>query len=141
MTETARARASLEKLLRLARADADALRIDLVDIERARASAERSMSRLEETARREEELVKDQAGSDFAAYLEGVRERRRNLQTTMITLAEAEDTARGRLQSAHVELKKLEHLLAMSDETARKADLRDQRRASDEAAAARRRAS
>lgn len=138
MTETARARESLEKLLKLARADADALRVDLIDIERARVSAELSMTRLKETAQREEALIKGQAGADFAAYLEGVRERRRNLQTTLMTLAEAEEGARGRLEAAHIEIKKFEHLIAMSDEAARKAAARLQRLAIDETAARRR---
>lgn len=140
MTDLARSRQSLDKLLRLARADADAVRADLADIECARASAESSMARLQETARREEELVKEQAGADFVAYLEGVRERQRNLQTTMMTLAEAEEGAHGRLEAAHIEIKKLEHLIAMNERASRKAAARSERLASDEAAAARRRA-
>ena len=50
MIETPRARRSLEKLMKIARADADVLRIDLADIERARSAAEASLTELDEKA-------------------------------------------------------------------------------------------
>lgn len=141
MNDAARARQGLEKLLKLACADADALRVDLVDIERARASAESSLTRLTDAVRREERLTAEgAAAADFTAYLEGVRERRLNLQTTMMTLTTAEENARERLEAAHLEIKKLEHLIALNAEAARKNAIRRQRRASD-ATPRRRRAS
>ncbi len=132
MIDGPRARENLEKLLRLARADAEALRIDITDIERARSAAEASLSSLDEAARKEETVTN--AAVDIAAYREGVRARRHNLQTTLLTLADAEDNVRSRLKASFAEVKKLEHLIDMAIRAEKKAGLRSDLSAMDEVA-------
>lgn len=137
MTQTAHAPKGLKQLLKLARGDADALRIDLVDIEQARDAAETSLTGLADAVRREEAAITEHSGADLAPYIEGVRARRLNLQTTLMTLTEAEESARDRLEAALIEIKKLEHLIDLSGEAAKKAARRDHRRQIDEIAARR----
>ena len=140
MTDDQRMLANLEKLLRLANADADALRIDLADVERARRSTEASLQGMEDTVRREQEMMKDAGVVDLAAYLEGMRERRLNLQTTLMTLSEAEEATRDRLEAAFVEIKKLEHVIDLNKLAAKKARGRQEVRAADDLGASRLRA-
>lgn len=137
MIDTPRGRDSLEKLLKLARGDADALRIDLVDIERARKAAADALDGIDEDVRREEKRLQGADGADFAAFIDGVRERRKNLQTTLMTLGDAEDEARGKLKTAFVEIKKLEHLVAMNMRDAKKTAARKAQAASDDMASTR----
>jgi len=132
-----RAQESLEKLLKVARADVEALRIDLADVARAKSSAEGSLDGLDETVRREEAMMKEGDAAAFAAYMEGVRARRHNLQTTLLTLGEAEDSARDKLEAAFLEIKKLEHLIGVSERSAKKNIIRDDIRTADENFAAR----
>lgn len=131
MIETPRARRSLEKLMKLARADADALRIDLTDIERAQSAAEASLVDLDEKAANEE-AVAGHTVADIAAYREGVRARRHNLRTTLITLEDAEMNARTRLEAAFIEVKKLEHLIEINDRADKKAGIRSDLREMDD---------
>jgi hypothetical protein len=105
---------SLEKLLKIARADADALRIDVIDIERARASAEHSLDSLEADVKREEAKMRDSGVVDFAAYLEEICERRRNLRATLTTLIQVEAAARSKGRGAFAEIEKLEHLIEIN---------------------------
>jgi len=133
MIETPRARRSLEKLMKLARADADALRVDLADIERARSAAEASLADLDEKAANEE-TVAGHAVADIAAYREGARARRHNLRTTLITLEDAELNARTRLEAAFIEVKKLEHLIEINDRADKKAGRRGDLNAMDDIA-------
>ena len=133
MIETPRARRSLEKLMKLARADADALRVDLADIERARSAAEASLADLDEKATNEE-TVAGHTVADIAAYREGVRARRLNLRTTLITLEDAELNARTRLEAAFIEVKKLEHLIEINDRADKKAGRRGDLNAMDDIA-------
>lgn len=138
MLDMRNASESLERLLKLARADADALRVDLGDIERARAAAAASLTRLAEITKREEEAMQDDAGVDMLAYLEGERERRLQLQASVLTLEAAETRARKRLEAAAMEIKKFEHLLALNAHSGRKGETRREQRAEDDAAASRR---
>lgn len=123
MIETPRARRGLEKLMKLARADADALRVDLTDIERAQSAAQASLADLDAKAANEE-AVAGHAVADITAYREGVRARRHNLRTTLITLEDAETNARTRLQAAFIEIKKLEHLIEINERADKKAGRR-----------------
>ncbi len=133
MIETPRARRSLEKLMKLARGDADALRVDLADIERARSAAEASLADLDEKAANEE-AVAGHAVADIAAYREGVCARRHNIRTTLITLEDAEMNARTRLEAAFIEVKKLEHLMEINDRADKKAGRRSDLNAMDDIA-------
>ena len=136
MIDTPRARRSLDKLLKIASADCDALRIDLADVERARRAAELSLSDLEKKSAAEEAAGAD-AIADMAAYREGVRARRHNLRTTLMVLEDAELNARNRLETAFVEVKKLEHLIEISDRADRKSGKRTDLKDMDEVASAR----
>lgn len=140
MIDTPRGRESLGKLLKLARADVDALRVDLVDIESARVAATDSLDGLDRDLAREEEAMKDAHASDVAAYLEGVRERRRNLYVTLATLTQAEDDVRDKLNNAFIEIKKLEHLIDVNVAAEKKAHGRKTQLAADDVIAARGRA-
>ncbi len=120
-----RAQESLEKLLKVALADVEALRIDLADMARAKSAAAASLDGLDETVRREEAMMKEDDAAAFEAYIEGVRARRHNLQTTLLTLGEAEDSARGKLEAAFLEIKKLEHLIGVNERGAKKNIIRD----------------
>lgn len=124
MIETVRVRDNLEKLLKIARGDTDALRSDLADIEKARQNTEISLANLEQAAKAEEASVAQSPAADLAAYLEGVRARRHNLRTTLLTLREAEEKARDRLKVSFVEIKKLEHLIEMQKREISKAERR-----------------
>ncbi len=137
MTGVQRNLAVIDKLLKLARADADAFRIDLADVARARTSAEDTLQNLDDHVRREEAAMKEAGVVDFANYMEGVRERRRNLQMTLIALTEAEEDAREKLQAAFGEIKKLEHLSDINARTIKKAETRADRAATDEIASLR----
>lgn len=137
MTGVAHNQAVIEKLLKLARADANALRIDLADVERARSSAEDSLKGLDDLVKREEAAMKETGVVDFANYLEGVRERRLNLHATLISLGRAEDEARDRLGAAFGEIKKLEHLTALGARDLKKAAALADLAATDDVAAVR----
>ena len=125
--------ANLEKLLRIARAEADALRADLADIERARVAAEAGLEALEKDIR-EESVRAD--GADFARFIDGARERRRNLTATVFSLRDAEAAARANLEAAFVELKKLDHLLESERTVAARGKRRADARKMDDIAAA-----
>lgn len=137
MIDSARSRESLEKLLKLARGDADALRIDLADIDKAQHNAKASLTNLERSAKAEEAACAKTAPADLGAYLEGVRARRHNLRTTLATLSDAENKARDRLEAAFIEIKKLEHLIEIFMRDARKVERRRDLTAMDEIAALR----
>ncbi len=124
----------VHKLLRLARAEADALREDLADIERAQVSAAASLQALDENIRAEEE--KAGAGPDLARYIDAARQRRRNLTAARATLSSAEEKARANLQAAFIEMKKLEHLLDVHQASARRQARKADAAMMEEAAAA-----
>ncbi len=141
MTDTVRTRESLNKLLKIARADAEALRTDLADVERAKASAEASRQALDETMREEEVSARAGDTAAFAAYVEGVRARRHNLQTTLMTLQNAEEGARDKLETSFIEIQKLEHLIGVNERAEKKSAGRREIAAADESFAARIKAS
>lgn len=134
MNETPRLRNNMEKLLRIARGEADALRVDLSDIECARDTAKSSLAGLEEKIRSEEAAAANPG--DLARFLEGARARRLNLNNTIATLEGAEENARRNLETAFIEIKKLEHLLEVNDAAARRAASKRDGDAMEEVAAA-----
>jgi len=123
MKDTSRMRANMEKLLRIARGEAGALKADLMDIEGARVTAAAALADLAEKIRAEEAAAGPAAQGELTRYLEGVRARRLNLHNTVATLDSAEENARLALETAFIEIKKLEHLMEVSVATAKR-DLR-----------------
>jgi hypothetical protein len=126
MTDMTRARAGLEKLLKFARLEAEALRTDLADVARAQSAAAAALTGLDDDLRREEAMMGDvntadftAYKADFTAYKEGMRARRHNLQTTLLTLEEAETSAKTRLEAASAEIRKLEHLICINERDAK----------------------
>lgn len=99
----------VESLLRVARAEADALRVDLSDIEAAKASTESALAAIDDDIRKEEALAG--GGEDLARYIDAARNRRCNLTTTLKSLAISEERTRGSLEAAFLEIKKLEQLI------------------------------
>lgn len=136
MIDNERSRIGLQKLLKLARCDADALRADLADIERARSSAENSLAELQLTLKREE-LKSEQDPKTFADFADGARMRRHNLRTTLMTLESSYMHARERLSAAYAEIKKLEHLISMQDRARGKVQRKREQVMMDEMSAAR----
>jgi flagellar export protein FliJ len=122
---------NLNRLLKLAHADADTLRIDLADIEKARGAAQASLERLDDLVRQEEASL-SHSPKDLAAFIEGARLRRHNLKTTVMSLSDAEEAARERLRSAFVEMKKVEHLIGIEIAAADKENRRRETAAADE---------
>ena len=136
MIENRRTRESLNKLLNLARNDADILRTDLADIDRARSTTETSLAELDHSVRREEQ----KPGADpaqLAAYLDGARARRHNLRTTLMTLEQSESDLRERITLAMSEIKKLEHLIELQDKSRSKSRERRERQNHDDMSAQR----
>ncbi len=121
MTDMTRARAGLERLLKFARLEADALSTDLADVARAQSSAEASLTGLDDELRREEKVAGEADAAGFAAYKEGMRARRHNLQTTLLTLEEAGTNAKTKLEAASAEIRKLENLICMNERDAKTA--------------------
>ncbi len=119
MTDMTRARAGLEKLLKFARLEAEALRTDLADVARAQSAAAASLTGLDDDLRREEAMMGAVNTADFAAYKEGMRARRHNLQTTLMTLEEAETSTKTKLEAASAEIRKLENLISINERDAK----------------------
>ncbi len=126
MTDMTRARAGLEKLLKFARLEAEALRTDLEDVARAQSSAAASLTGLGDDLRREEAMMGAVNTADFVAYKENMRARRHNLQTTLMTLEEAEANANTKLQAASAEIRKLENLISINDRDAKNEVMREE---------------
>ncbi len=116
MTGRYRGAGSVEKLLKIARAEAEIVRIDLADIDRAKVAAEVAINEVEATVAREESASRDAAA--FAAYAEAMRERRFNLRKTLDALEIASETARTKLSSALLEIAKLERLADINERDA-----------------------
>ncbi len=119
MTDMTRARAGLEKLLKFARLEVEALGTDMADVARAQSAAAASLTGLDDALRHEEAMMGDAGAADFAAYKEGIRARRHNLQTTLLTLEEAETSAKTRLEAASAEIRKLENLIYINERDAK----------------------
>lgn len=99
---------AIEKLLKIARAEADVVRMDLGDIDRARVSAAKAIEDIAAAVAREEAASQDAAA--FAAYAGAMRERRFNLVKTLDALEIACDDTQSKLTAAVTEIAKLERL-------------------------------
>ncbi len=119
MTDMTRARLGLEKLLKFARLEVEALGTDLADVARAQSAAAESLAGLEDTLRSEEAMVSEADTVNFAAYKEGMCARRHNLLTTLLTLEEAEANASTKLEAASAEIRKLENLIFINERDAK----------------------
>ncbi len=108
MTGRFRGADSIGKLLKIARAEAETVRLDLADVDRARASTEAEIENITAAVAREEAGATDAAA--FAAFAEAMRERRFNLNKTLNALDGAGEAAREKLTAALAEIAKLERL-------------------------------
>lgn len=135
MSKRAREVETFEKLVKVARAQADDIRATLADIETARASAQTSLDWLAQSVRQEEIRAAD-LGADgpaaFARFLAATRQRRTNIEASIEQLRAREEDARTALQDAYGEVKKLEVLaerrrlkIARDDRKAEEAALSD----------------
>ncbi|MEM8934800.1 MAG: hypothetical protein AAGC77_00140 [Pseudomonadota bacterium] len=102
------------RLMKIASAEADALRLDLEDIRRVRLSTEASLRRLEE----EFMACEGEAADVRERQVEELRARRLGLQTTMITLRGAHDEVAEKLASLDGEIEKLSALTAADEPAA-----------------------
>ena len=108
MTGLFRGADGVEKLLKVAQADAEAVRTDLLDIGRAKGSARTALAEIAESVAQEVGGAGDPVA--FAAYAEGMRERRVNLKKTLSALENAEADAQEKLSNMLGEIAKLERL-------------------------------
>ena len=108
MTGQFRGARGVEQLLKLARGDVEALRIDLADIETAKRGAEAALAETAEALAREEQTPAEPG--QFAAFREAMTERRFNLRSTISSLEAAAEAARGKLAEALGEIAKLERV-------------------------------
>lgn len=92
--------ASLLKSVQIAREDAQALKTDLSDIERARARTEASLVEAEQS-------LTAPAKGDIDGHNEGLCARSANLRTTLMSLDRAADAAQEKLLAATTEISKL----------------------------------
>lgn len=131
---------ALAQLLRLAAGRADELRRHLADLEAARRSAEASIEWLaravgaEETAR-DASLP---AIIDFQRFLEGADMKRKSLEATRDGLTGEIAKIAPLIAEAALEIRKLEHLLAMKADAAARDSALAEAAAQDEAAVQRR---
>lgn len=108
MTGLFRGADGVQKLLKIARADVEAVRIDLMDIDRAKGSARAALAEIAESVAQEVGAAGDPVA--FVAYADGMRERRVNLKKTLSALENAEADAQEKLTRALGEIAKLERL-------------------------------
>lgn len=99
---------SIQKLLKIARADAEVMRLDFADVDRARTYAVDAIDGIAAEMVREEAASQDAAA--FSAYADGMRERRFNLTKTLDALEIACEDSQSKLTAALSEIAKLEHL-------------------------------
>ncbi len=130
MTGTFRGAKSVEKLLKIARLDVEALRVDLADIERAQETSKRALEDILQSVRREAKTAED--AQAMAAYEDAMRERRVNIRKTLNALESAADTARDKLNAAVAEMAKLEHLADVNARQAAHASRRREARTASE---------
>ena len=136
MTGIFRGADSVQKLLEVARADAETVRIDLLDIDRGKASARAALAEIADAVAREVGATGDPVA--FAAYAEGMRERRVNLKRTLSALETAEETTQGRLTRVLGEIAKLERLAEINARDALVEKRRRDAREGDQSASRRR---
>lgn len=99
---------SIQKLLKIARADAEVMRLDLADVDRARTYAVDAIDGIAAEMSREEAASQDAAA--FSAYADAMRERRFNLTKTLDALDIAREQSQAKLTTALAEIVKLERL-------------------------------
>lgn len=123
MAGAEREREALEKLLKIARRKAEEIAAQVADLEAARASALASLDWIAQSEREEAVAARTDDGAfalDYLRYAGGADERRRSLSATVETLTAEIEANREMLSGAHVETRKLEHLIAVSDRFARR---------------------
>lgn len=111
MSKQTRDRDTFEKLVKVAKAQAEDMRAVLADIETARASAETSLDWLEQSVRQEELRAADMGPAGpaaFARFLDAARRRRANIEASIEQFRAKEEDARIALQEAFGEVRKLE---------------------------------
>ncbi|MEL6507783.1 MAG: hypothetical protein AAGL18_08330 [Pseudomonadota bacterium] len=125
---------SVQKLLKVARLEADRINADLAAIRVSRSSTETALAQLDHADLQEQHrLEKMQATNPALAaneastnFVKRSRIKRANMTATLDQLAMREETAKSELQTAYCEIKKLEHLIEISErkqgETARRAE-------------------
>lgn len=123
MVAKTREEKNLEKLLKVAKANADERGRHLANIEAAQASAKASLDWLEQSAASEGDGVIRSANPNIVAlqsFMGGVTEKRAALEATHERLSHEIDGVRAELSDAYREVKKVEHLLEIRSKTARK---------------------
>lgn len=106
-------------LLRIAKTDAETLRVDLTDVDRACAAASAEVENISAAMKRQEEASTDPAA--FAAYADAMRERRFNLMKTLKALDVTRAAADEKLKTALAEIAKLQRLADINAAEALKA--------------------
>jgi|GEM_PF-2287513 len=106
-------------LLRIAKTDAEALRVDLAEVDRACAATSAEIENISAAMMREEETSTDPAA--FAAYADAMRERRFNLKKTLKALDATRAAADEKLKTALAEIAKLQRLADINAAEALKA--------------------
>ena len=112
MTGHYRGARGVDQLLKIARSETEALRIDLADIDKAKAAAEAALEELAAAVEKEERA--HGADASFAAYAEAMTERRFNLRKTLQSLEAAAEDVRDRLMLSLGEIAKLEEVSAVN---------------------------
>ena len=125
---------AIKKLLGVARGVTESLERDLADIERARIAGAASLDAIERSI--EAEAVAPQRGDEFPRFMDGARERRRSIVANLMSLEDAKEAVRERLEAALIEQKKLEQLVSGQDDADRLARRRRDDRDADDIAAA-----
>ena len=120
---------SVAKLLKVARMNADEVNAGLAAIRVSRGSTETALAQLDHAILQERRRIEKEQGdasaldpafidSMMAAYMERIRHKRDNMMTTLGQLADREDRLQDDLQGAYSEIKKLEHLIALTERKA-----------------------
>lgn len=128
MGNTDRLSRSVEKLLKVARLKADEINASLAAIRVARNSTETALAQLDhgllEEQCRLEKMRVNHATADLErslnAYTDKVRIKRANMHATLAQLAEREEGLKDDLVEAFAEIKKMEHLVAISEKNSQK---------------------
>ena len=112
MTINFRGAGGVEKLLKIAKSEADARRVDLDEVEQAKCAAQAALDKIAQSVERERETSSDVTA--IAQFEEGMRERRFNLRRTVSSLETASDEMRDKLRVSLAEIAKLEHVLEVN---------------------------
>ena len=123
----------LAKLLKLARHEAHAHRVDLAEIDRAASATKGSLEEVDVAIG--EEAANASSPTDALRFQDAMRSRRLHLRGNLLALQKSGEETRQRLQTAMVEINKLEHLISLHDAAAQKRDAKKQQNTLDEFAA------